>query len=804
MRDQNAEDSEGNLTAAISMKPIMTYAKFAFENVAANDFKIKKVVFKLKGGMPLPNVAYVKPSEMVASYSTAQLGYQIEGETKKHTVSNVVAPWWAFETEDNTAVKTGHEDNCANLLAWTKYDRQSFTQEAARDLVQYVSTVDGHIPYGMTEEQAAPIYEYVFNFPADADILYGTGSKEADTPEDRTCKISIALPAFGFAPDAQAKHGSHYSYYWKDMEVVVYGEYYDPNVSAYRPGIIRKIHGNDNATFGLDQMALWEIGMDIPMSTVVVDDDYFYQMEEIRVSNTADLINLLNARLSSPQTAVEGGMIMFDIYPYGESLEITDDVMKVIEDYEAAKKVDVVLNFKASGSIVGTPNIVLNAENSIDEFIYSGVNVVVEAAQTIEDVTINGINNLTNFSTLTIQKVNENTALYVNSYINNEVGATINVTKATLDYTVMYNEGTLNATSSTLNGGTINNAAVMNVTSSTINGSVNNNNECPELNCGKDLAVLTFNGACTSGYITNYDKLIVNGTLSAQFKNKYGAKFEVNGIVYLTAISENEGTIDIAAGAEDNAETYELRNAQKRINDKYVYGVINVEGRLRENIANQGVINVINNGWVVVGEDSDVYGIIDVTKASGTTTANAAYDKSGENSFRYTLGAEDIKGTILRESLETRISKDNIEESKIILVWGAESASTFYGIGHDELNITRVIINNDLTIKEGKETKFSNLNNDCDAVGYSTFYDVNSEFKAFQINGKLTVANGASLTLNDGANVWVAGLFKANNSSVVAGECSVYGTLNGEVDAYQASTFDWTNAGIAANNWTGK
>ena len=199
MRDQNAEDEDGNLTANISMKPIMTYAKFAFENVAANDFKIKKVVFKLRGGLPLPNVAYVKPSRMVATYSTSQLGYNIQGETKQHSVSKVVAPWWSFETADNTAVKAGHENACGELLAWTKYDRTSFTQEAARYIVQYASTVDGHIPYGMTDEQAAPIYEYVFNFPADADILYGTGSKEADTPEDRTSKISIALPAFGKA-----------------------------------------------------------------------------------------------------------------------------------------------------------------------------------------------------------------------------------------------------------------------------------------------------------------------------------------------------------------------------------------------------------------------------------------------------------------------------------------------------------------------------------------------------------------------------------------------------------------------------
>ena len=62
----------------------------------------------------------------------------------------------------------------------------------------------------MTDEETVPAYEYVFNFPADADILMGHDGANSST--ERICGISIALPAFEFA-----------DYDWQDMEVVVYG-----------------------------------------------------------------------------------------------------------------------------------------------------------------------------------------------------------------------------------------------------------------------------------------------------------------------------------------------------------------------------------------------------------------------------------------------------------------------------------------------------------------------------------------------------------------------------------------------------
>ena len=845
MRDQNAEDEEGNLTANISMKPIMTYAKFAFENVAANDFKIKKVVFKLRGGLPLPNVAYVKPSKMLDEKTITILNKQDKIAT---------APWWAF---DNAAyMKDGKVDECGKILAWSKYDRKTFTQDAARDIVQYASTVDGRIPYGMTDEQAAPIYEYVFNFPADADILYGTGSKEADTPEDRTSKISIALPAFGKAPvkgdnneNEGRKRKEHYSYYWKDMEVIVYGEYYDPNVSAYRPGIIRKIDGNDNATFGLDQMALWKMGMEIPMGTVVVDDDYFYQLEEIRVSNTADLINLLNARLSSSQTADEDGKIMFEIYSYGDKLEITDDVIKVIKDYEKRmnNEVDVVLNFKRSGSYK-TPTIVLKAENCIDEFIYDGVNVEVAAAQTITDEAISGINDLNNFSTLTIKAATKATSLTVNGMIVNEKNSTINVESATLTAeSDIENHGTITLKNATVNADEVKNESVLETSSTSpnatiIDATVKNLNTC--LNCGSTKAQLTIKSIDT--YIEeliNYDNVTVESgaTLATEFDNK--GYIKVEGTIIVNGESTNAAKIDVAENAEVEVESpATLENTTT--------GEINVWGELKENIENTGYIYVKNYGHVIVngGLNADgVAGIIDVTEAAGDINANAAKDIDPEgrhNYFRYDVLDEDTAKK-LDASLKARISTQNYtgangwEDCRIIVRWMPERTTATRFLGIPSSNIVHVDINKDLNIETNsnyEETGFTTLADVNWAVAYWIFNtDKITANQVTQHTPALTIASGVTVqvdndatfrlaeqmedfdetftykngnntitvTQEDALNVKVYGKFKANNSSKVLGNVVVSGTGIVEIDNNN-DEFTWVNWNIPAMNWDGK
>ena len=556
MRDQKAGAETGELTANISMKPILTYAKMYFENQSANDFKIKKVVFKAPGGAALPNIAYVTPSEITRTVS----GYKI---LNKHNV-NVTAPVWGFNNYN--AIIDGLEDECGTLVAWSKYDRTTYNHAAARSMVSYATTTQ-KVPYGMTEAEAVPTYEYVFNFPADADILKANQAPAAE----RVCGISIALPAFKG---------------WQNMEVVVYGEMWDQTANdmkgAWRPGIIRKMMNKDNGEFTLNQLKLWTLDskMDIPSVTARFDDNQFYQQEELRVSTTKDLYDLINARLSSASNTEN---VYFEVQHYGNGLEITKEVVDLIKNYEKAHNVDVVVTF-ANRDYVETP-VVFVTENAIDEFDYLGVNVVVEAPQTITTVPVEGIWELRNFSTINVEGAkNLYTAELQAEQIINEIGATFNTNYAAIEGNI-HNESTLALKDSYVDG-SISNAAIMsNTGTTTVTGDIVNDNAC--VNCGDDKAVLTVGGALTVDNLTNADEVIVNGKL-----------------VIVTEFA-NAGTTTVAATG--SIEGGNMTNTGKLENK----GAIKLEMVVNKNlIENYGYIKAINNFAVVNAyEGTDIDGI---------------------------------------------------------------------------------------------------------------------------------------------------------------------------------------------------
>ena len=543
-RDQKAGEETGELRADISMKPILTYGKMYFENQAANDFKIKKVVFKAHGGEALPNVAYVKPKNIVKA----------EGV--------YIAPWWAWSNLE--AVKKEKPGLCGAVDAYGLYDRTTFSHAAARSMVQYASTTQ-NIPYGMTEAEAIPVYEYVFNFPADADILK---SNQAAATE-RICGISIALPAF---------EG------WQDMEVVVYGEMWDPTINfpegGWRPGIVRKLMNNQNGVFTLDQLKLWtkDANMQIPSVTCRIDDQYFYQNTEIRVSTTKDLYDLIEARLSNASNTEN---VYFDVQHYGNGLEITDEVVKLITDYEKAHNVDVVVTFRNRDG-VNTP--IIFATDAIAEFEYAGVNVVAEVPQTISDVTVNGINELRNFSTINVIDVVKDayaTVLDANQIIN-ESGAVVEAKAASIIANI-HNEGTVNLNATSVEGKIVNEYALTTAGNTVVTSIINDNN-C--LNCGKDKALLTI-GGLTVQQLTNAEDVIVNGKL------------------VITEEFANEGTTTVAAtGVIEGAN---MTNTGKLENK----GAIKLEMVVNKNLINNyAYIEAINNYAVVNAyEGTDIDGI---------------------------------------------------------------------------------------------------------------------------------------------------------------------------------------------------
>lgn len=550
MRDQKAGEETGELRADISMKPILTYGKMYFENQAANDFKIQKVVFKAHGGQALPNVAYVKPSDIVEADN--------EG---------CVAPWWAYSNHD--ALKLDKKDVCGHVLAWGKYDRTTFSHAAARSMVEYATTID-KVPYGMTEAEATPVYEYVFNFPADADILK---SNQAN-PAERICGISIALPAF---------EG------WQDMEVVVYGEMWDPTINfpegGWRPGIIRKLLDNQNGVFTLDKLSLWtkDTNMTIPSVTCRIDDQYFYQNTEVRVSTTKDLYDLIEARLSNASNTTD---VYFDVQHYGNGLEITKEVVDLIKNYEKAHNVNVVVTFNNQDQ-VSTP--VIFKTNAISEFKYVGVNVVVEVPQTIAaGSVIRGINELRNYSTIEIKGTKEYPVTLMTADIVNEVGAEFDAAYANITGNI-HNQASLEIAATNVAGNITNDAVMVANSASVVEGFITNNNEC--VNCGTDKAKLTV-GGLTVKELVNFDEVIVNGTLTIvdRFAN-------VGSVV-------NNGTI---AGTKVlNGETFVNNGSIKAaefINDK----VLNNYGY---------VLNIVNNATVNAYEATDIDAIYNAPKAT--------------------------------------------------------------------------------------------------------------------------------------------------------------------------------------------
>ena len=493
-RDQKAGEETGELTASISMKPILTYAKFKLINEGNFNFKPKKVVFKAPFGQLLPNAAYVRPSEIVSQQG------------------KYIAPWWAYANE--TAIKKELPGDCGSVLAWSEYDRATYTQAAARSMVEYFTTAN-RIPYGMTEAEATPVYEYVFNFPADADILYG--AIEATSVDQTSSTLSIALPMF---------EG------WQNMEVVVYGEM-QTDEGTYRPGILRKRYDVDNGNFTLDQLKPWNMGDQIPVSKVTFDHNYFYQQEELRVSTTEDLITLLNARLSDVDTSSE--QIVFEVQHYGNGLEITADVVSLIKKYEADNNVDVVVVFN---NVDGVKTPIIFKTDAIDEFEYYGVNAVTEVPQTIYG-SVTGLVELRNFSTINVSGSTRFAAVLEAIETVNEVGAVLNTNYAVVNGSI-HNEGTLVLASTTVNGN-VRNDASMTANGAIVNGFVTNDNDC--LNCGNDKALLTVNGLQATD-LDNVDNVVVNGGLVVinEFTNSGLTTVEATGSIEGGSMT-NEGTL---------------------------------------------------------------------------------------------------------------------------------------------------------------------------------------------------------------------------------------------------------------------
>lgn len=271
----------------------------------------------------------------------------------------------------------------------------------------------------------------------------------------------------------------------------------------------------------------------------------------------------------------------------------------------------------------------------------------------------------------------------------------------------------------------------------------------------------------------NSGSINVTGTTSAyKFDNAATGTINVNAALTENTTLTNNGTVNVAAGAEI------LAPGQGKVNNA---GTINVEGKLKENVYSKGLINVIGNGIVIAKDIFDnTAGIIDVTKANNTDVAHAAKSNSQTMYFRYTVNVDNAT-KLAENELYPRISEENYTKNRIILVWDATSPAKYNGtLALDDVNVTDVIINRELLL-DGN-TRFQ------DAVNVA-------------INKQVTVGNGATSTgFNCGsAVVTISDILKVNNHGSLSGEAKYTGA--GIIELVGAnSKMSWTEGA----NWTGK
>lgn len=622
-RNAGAEDK--TLTINPYLKGILTYAKFNIENAAANQFIVEKLVFSDPEGRALPTIAYIKPAE----------------ETQ---AADNTWPTWLNTTAQN-CVKTQY-DECGYLVG-TLWNKDWWNQTVARSLVQY-ETPAGRVPYVHKADELEALkdvaYEYVFKFPESGEysgvLLAGD---EAGGADNRTLTVSLALPPF------ETVDGKEFE--WTDLEVEVHGKMYDPNMpiiekvngkwvatgkGGWRPGIVKEIGNDDgevNGTFGLNNMKLFTTDkpMVIPEATVKLDDEYFAQQQAIRTSNTADLINLMNACLTNPQTTEN---IVFDVTGYGDGLEITQEIVDMMDTYEEQHDVTVEMNF------FGDAPIVLMAENIIERFKYHYVDVVLNANQTVSGKNITGVATLTNNAKLTIDGKDVDAVQIINSEdktlkkvifetknkVNIKTGSLINYGRAVFGGEVKITDA--DADDDENAGATVHNLNTMEINGTlTVSNNLVNANDC--LTCHDNVAKLTNNGTLeiNNNFYNGYgDKGgIFENNANAAFKVVSGEPAEAKLINASGAVINNEGngTVNIL----DNKGVINVKAGKVTVN----HAIVESDGGYGENAGN---VNVTDGAEFI--KDIYNYAGFETHKYSFTLRVNndepkaAATDHSGE------------------------------------------------------------------------------------------------------------------------------------------------------------------------------
>lgn len=300
-----------------------------------------------------------------------------------------------------------------------------------------------------------------------------------------------------------------------------------------------------------------------------------------------------------------------------------------------------------------------------------------------------------------------------------------------------------------------------------------NNGTANFLASNKECGKLELAGGNVAQYTNRGGEVTVSGATTIVYALNDGGVVNVNADMTVTGLAKNYNdehkTVATVNVAENVTMTGKVNNSKG--------AVINVKGTLDNKVYNAGLINVIEDGIVIVEEGLDgVYGIIDVTAANESNTAFAAKSNDANNKmyFAYTVGAEKSAAD-LAAVLKDKISSKNYGKNPVILTWAANSATEYTG-KLTSANVTEVIINNNLTMS-----------------GTSSFPAV----EKFVVNGSLTVANKATLNVEKLTSAVVNGTLKANNQSKLPNVVTVNSENKKAVVIIETADSKWIKGNFA-------
>lgn len=589
-RDQEA-NANGELAVDVKLKGVMTGYKIKMLGWQGADVMLQKISFKSEDGRALPTIAYIEPLR------PEELG----GE-------------WRQVTDDKAVEGIKH---CDEVYAEGLYDAQkTWTKKTVRSLVNYCTTENGRIPYGLDEDKQGLAYEYSFTFPENT-ILKG------DVSQGDLLYAYIVVPTLT-KPE------------WENIEVDIYGwRWIKDDVDGtghWEYG--RFIPKTPNSEwFDIDNLQPWNPADESNYYQLIenrFDDLAFQAINEFNVASTADMEQMVEGFLKQ---SYGSGDLTFTIKPDAAGVEITEDFVAMLKENSKENNRNITVTF--NGFRDGVVNFNVDNTLALDEattetdkkvvFQYAdGIVLNNNAIQTVaKNTTLNGNFTINNHNTLNVEV--EGT-LESNVTVNNFNSVTV---KGEVKGNIVNNKNL------TIDGGTI--GIVENKGTATSNGDkngkvttfINKEYVADCKNCNAELEVAkgtleivtltndgkvnvmsgavlkTANGDDSTPSFTNNYKVVNVGTIES---NNIQNNAEVENLGKIVAKHLNNGSTSNNAAVINNGNT----DVAGVIEGGYIY--------------NRGAVYA-NKGDIATLQNLNGYGILYVTAEEGNevkTTATSA------------------------------------------------------------------------------------------------------------------------------------------------------------------------------------